>query len=222
MEKYVSKLVRIASDNMEVEGMLELPPDSYGMVLFAHGSGSSRLSERNNFVARFLREEGMGTLLIDLLTLEEDKHYQARFNIPLLAKRLKDASTWLADEALTSGLPLGLFGASTGAAAALQVAAMPGTAIVALVSRGGRPDLAGAAALAAVRTPTMLIVGGNDHGVIELNQHAYTALHCEKRLALVPEATHLFEEEGKLEEVAMLASSWFAFHFKDKTFSLRH
>jgi putative phosphoribosyl transferase len=157
----------------------------------------------------------MGTLLVDLLTAAEDRHYQPRFNIPLLARRLADAARWLARHEASSGLPIGLFGASTGAAAAMQVAAMPGMAIAALVSRGGRPDLAGAAALAAVRAPTMLIVGGNDHGVIELNQQAYAALHCEKRLALVPEATHLFEEEGKIEEVAMLASNWFAYHFKD-------
>lgn len=207
-------LVHIPADAVEVEGMLELPANAIGLVLFAHGSGSSRHSVRNNYVADILRQAGLGTLLIDLLTMEEDRHYQTRFNIDLLTRRLDFAAAWTSAQESTAELPLGLFGASTGAAAALRVAARRPGEITALVSRGGRPDLAGADILAAVRTPCMFIVGGDDHGVIELNQQAYDVLHDEKRLAIVPGATHLFEEPGKLDEVGMLAASWFEYHFK--------
>jgi putative phosphoribosyl transferase len=208
-------LVQIPIGALQVEGMLEMPARPLGLVLFAHGSGSSRLSVRNNHVAVFLRQAGLGTLLIDLLTLHEDRHYQARFDIDLLTHRLDCAAAWLIGQDFASGLPLGLFGASTGAAAALRVAAKRPSDVAALVSRGGRPDLAGEEVIVAVQAPCLLIVGGADRGVIEWNQAAYNALHCEKRLAVIPGATHLFEEPGTLDEVAMLAASWFEFHFRE-------
>jgi len=207
------ELVRIKSDSAYMEGMLELPANPIGMVLFAHGSGSSRLSPRNNYVAGELRKAQMGTLLLDLLTPQEDQHHQTRFDISLLTQRLTEACDWLRQYAATQSLALGLFGASTGAAAALQLAAARGTAIAAVVSRGGRPDMAGRHALEKVCAPTLLIVGGLDDVVIELNQAAYAELHCEKQLAIVPGATHLFEETGTLEEVAALAAAWFVRHF---------
>ncbi|MCU0805656.1 MAG: dienelactone hydrolase family protein [Burkholderiales bacterium] len=203
-------LVHIPSGDVRMEGVLEAPPNAPGMVLFAHGSGSSRLSPRNNFVAAELRKAGLGTLLLDLLTRDEDRDYETRFAITLLAERLADAVRWLRQEPAVGLLPVGLFGASTGAAAALQVAASQPHEIGAVVSRGGRPDLAGAQALAKVRAPTLLIVGGADYGVIELNEAAYARLTCEKQLVIVPRATHLFEEPGALEEVARLAAAWFA------------
>lgn len=208
-------LVHIPADAVQIEGMLEIPEHPVGLVLFAHGSGSSRLSVRNNHVAAFFREAGLGTLLIDLLTVEEDRHYQTRFDIDLLTHRLDCATAWLVAQDFAAGLPLGLFGASTGAAAALRVAARRAQHIAALVSRGGRPDLASKEILEIVRTPCLFIVGGDDHGVIELNQTAYDVLHTEKRLAIIPGATHLFEEPGKLDEVAMIAQSWFEFHFRE-------
>lgn len=222
MTSRLKQLVRIPADSAEIEGLLEVPTNALGLVLFAHGSGSSRLSVRNNYVADILRQAGLGTLLIDLLTMEEDRHYQTRFDIALLSRRLDWAAAWLAAQSATSALPLGLFGASTGAAAALRVAAQRPREIAALVSRGGRPDLAGNDIFAAVRTPCLLLVGGEDHGVIELNQQAYDLLHCEKRLAIIPGATHLFEEPGKLDEVAMLAASWFEFHFKERSADHAH
>jgi len=203
------RLVHIPTGDVRMEGVLEAPPRASGMVLFAHGSGSSRLSPRNNFVAAELRKAGLGTLLMDLLTREEDRDYETRFAITLLAERLADAVRWLRDEPSVGLLPIGLFGASTGAAAALQIAANVPDEIAAVVSRGGRPDLAGAQALAKVRAPTLLIVGGADYGVIELNEAAYAKLACEKELAVVPHATHLFEEPGTLEQVARLAAAWF-------------
>lgn len=214
MTGHLKALVSIPADMVEVEGMLELPANAAGLVVFGHGSGSSRLSVRNNYVADFLRQAGIGTLLMDLLTVDEDRHYQTRFDISLLTRRLASAAAWIKAQDSIAELPLGLFGASTGAAAALRVAAKQPQHITALVSRGGRPDLAGAEILAAVHTPSLLIVGGEDHGVIEMNQHAYDLMHCEKRLAIVPGATHLFEEPGALHEVTMLAASWFEFHFK--------
>lgn len=207
-----NQLMGIQANGVHMEGMLELPEDAVGIVLFAHGSGSSRLSPRNNFVARYLHQARIGTLLLDLLTMQEDRNYATRFDIALLTRRLSIASDWLGTNDSTTGLPLGLFGASTGAAAALQVAAARGTGIAAVVSRGGRPDLAGLMALQNVSAPTLLIVGGNDGGVIELNQSAYAALRCEKKLEIVPGATHLFEEPGTLEKVAELASAWFTRH----------
>lgn len=207
------KLVGIAADGVCIEGMLELPAHATGMVLFAHGSGSSRLSPRNNYVATVLRNAGLGTLLVDLLTADEDQTYQTRFDIALLTQRLQVALTWLQRQGgeLTA-LPLGLFGASTGAAAALCAAAGAPQLVRAVVSRGGRPDLAGTEALERVRAPTLLLVGGLDDVVIELNQAAYDRMQCEKQLRIVPGATHLFEEPGKLESVARLAADWFLLH----------
>lgn len=189
--------------------MLELPENAAGVVLFAHGSGSSRLSPRNNYVARVLREAGLGTLLIDLLTQDEDRDYATRFDIPLLTRRLLAATRWLQSEPASRSLAIGYFGASTGAAAALQAAAEGGNKIAAVVSRGGRPDLAGEEALNRVAAPTLLIVGGFDDVVIGLNQEAHRALHCKKELIVIPGATHLFEEPGTLEQVANYAASWF-------------
>ena len=203
------RVVHIPSGGVRMEGVLEAPPAASGMVLFAHGSGSSRLSPRNNYVAAELRKAGLGTLLMDLLTRAEDRDYETRFAITLLAERLADAVRWLREEPSVGLLPIGLFGASTGAAAALQIAANVPDEIGAVVSRGGRPDLAGAQSLAKVRAPTLLIVGGADYGVIELNEAAYAKLACEKELAVVPHATHLFEEPGTLEQVARLAAAWF-------------
>ncbi|RJG27456.1 dienelactone hydrolase family protein [Massilia cavernae] len=203
------ELVSIPIDGEYVEGLLALPGGARGIILFAHGSGSGRLSPRNNYVAGELRKAGLGTLLMDLLTPAEEPTTAARFDIGLLAQRLKLAADWLSKDPHTSVLPLGLFGASTGAAAALQLAARESPAVYAVVSRGGRPDLAGREVLARVRAPTLLIVGGLDGQVIELNQAAYSLLTCEKRMDIVPGATHLFEEPGTLEQVARLACGWF-------------
>jgi dienelactone hydrolase len=181
--------------------------------VFAHGSGSSRHSPRNRFVARVLQESGIATLLMDLLTAEEEaidmttRHL--RFDIPLLAERLTGAIDWLKQQPATRGLPIGLFGASTGAAAALLAAVARPDDVVAIVSRGGRPDLA-RQALERVRAPTLLIVGGRDEPVIALNEEAMTMLRAPKRLAIIPGATHLFEEPGALEQVAQLAAEWFS------------
>jgi putative phosphoribosyl transferase len=204
----MEKLIHITHGKIALEGMLKIPPKAQGIVLFAHGSGSSRFSPRNNFVANILYEGGLGTLLIDLLSPKEDELYQTRFDIALLAERLTTIAQWLKKENLTKDLPIGLFGSSTGAAAALQVAATMTKEIQAVVSRGGRPDLA-AAVLDKVAAPTLLIVGGNDFGVIELNQEAFDLLTCIKKMEIVPNATHLFEEPGCLEEVAKLANGWF-------------
>jgi putative phosphoribosyl transferase len=204
-----SQLVLVGSGTERLQGVLELPPSPRGIVLFAHGSGSSRLSPRNNYVAGELRRAGLGTLLLDLLSRDEDTEYEHRFDIALLGARLDDAARWLAEEPATEGLALGLFGASTGAAAALHLAAGRPDKIAAVVSRGGRPDLAGAEALARVRAPTLLIVGGEDHTVVEINRQALRELTCEKELAVVRGATHLFEEPGALEEVTRLAARWF-------------
>jgi pimeloyl-ACP methyl ester carboxylesterase len=195
-----------------MEGDLVVPPGAPGVVLFAHGSGSSRFSPRNNFVAAELRRAGLATLLIDLLTPEEDRDYARRFDIPLLTERLGAATQWLQRDPRSAHLTIGYFGASTGAAAALQAAAQQGNAVAAVVSRGGRPDLAGEAVLRGTMAPTLLIVGGDDQVVIELNRQAYALLPCEKELVIVPGATHLFEEPGTLEQVADHASRWFHRH----------
>jgi dienelactone hydrolase len=190
-----------------------LPLSAAGVVLFAHGSGSSRLSPRNTYVASVLQDHGVGTLLFDLLTQEEDRDYATRFDIELLTRRLLAATLWLKGESKMQSLQVGYFGASTGAAAALQAAAKLENKIAAVVSRGGRPDLAGEQALRQVTAPTLLLVGGVDYGVIELNQQAYSLLNCEKQLTLIPGATHLFEEPGTLEQVARHAADWFVQHF---------
>jgi len=205
-------LAHIPAGTVTIEGMLEIPERAVGLVLFAHGSGSSRHSPRNNYVAGVLRQAGVGTLLMDLLTPEEDSDYARRFDIALLTQRLLDAARWVVSQAPTRDLPLGFFGASTGAAAALEAAAMLGADAKAVVSRGGRPDLASREALATVTAPTLLLVGGFDDVVIDLNQQAYDQLRCEKELVIVPGATHLFDESGTLEEVARQAAAWFARH----------
>lgn len=205
-------LVHIPVDGVTLEGALAIPANAQGLVLFVHGSGSSRFSPRNNFVARELRDAGLGTLLIDLLTRVEDQDYERRFDIPLLTQRVLRVADWLRTQPQTKQLAFGYFGASTGAAAALQAAAAPGTKVHAVVSRGGRPDLAGAQALAQVRCPVLLIVGGHDEVVIELNQQAHARLACPKELVIVPGATHLFDEPGTLEQVATLAADWFVRH----------
>ena len=205
----------IRSGAVTLDGDLTIPTGAVGIVLFAHGSGSSRHSPRNQFVARAIREAGIATLLFDLLTQEEegedDVTGRLRFDIGLLAGRLVEASKWIANQPDTQKLGIGYFGASTGGAAALVAAAEIGPTVGAVVSRGGRPDLAGAA-MEDVKSPVLLIVGERDETVLELNRSAYARLRCEKQLAVIPRATHLFEEPGALEEVARLAADWFRRH----------
>lgn len=204
--------VYIPSDSKRLEGELTIPKHAAGIVLFAHGSGSSRFSPRNQFVAAALHESEVGTLVFDLLTRDEAQDRENVFDIDFLAHRLCDATRWLRQKEDTRDYSFGYFGASTGAAAALMAAAQD-PAIRAVVSRGGRPDLA-IRYLADVQVPTLLIVGGNDSGVIELNQASYRILRCEKSFRIVPGATHLFEEPGTLEQVAELAADWFIRHFE--------
>jgi len=194
-----------------LEGLLRLPDSALGVVLFAHGSGSGRLSPRNNAVADYLSSRGLASLLMDLLTEDEADDRHKVFDIRLLAERLRHAMAWLGEDGRTRGLPIGLFGASTGAAAALVAAALSGVTVSAVVSRGGRPDLAGAA-LPQVRAPSLLIVGGADSEVLALNRAAFAQLRCERALKIVPDATHLFEEPGALESVAELSADWFCTH----------
>jgi putative phosphoribosyl transferase len=199
-------------DNIILEGDLHIPSGASGIVLFAHGSGSSRHSPRNQFVANMLNEAGLATLLFDLLTADEERKdrytAQLRFDIRLLSQRVIEATEWLSHQEMTRTLPVGYFGASTGAAAALVAAAALPATVRAIVSRGGRPDLAGQV-LTRVQAPTLLIVGGEDTQVIELNRLALALLPGDKRLEIVPGATHLFEEPGALEQVARLACDWF-------------
>lgn len=207
--------VMVSLKDAALAGSLTVPPRAPGIVVFAHGSGSSRFSPRNRAVATILNEAGLATLLFDLLTAEENeidlRTRELRFDIELLTERLVGAIDWLGGRAEIADLPAGLFGASTGAAAALRAAAARPQAVGAVVSRGGRPDLAGAD-LPRVEAPTLLIVGGDDGPVITMNQDAAAQLHCEHRLHIVPGATHLFEEPGKLEQVATLAREWFLRH----------
>jgi len=209
--------ITIPLAQVELAGELDLPAKPLGLVLFAHGSGSSRHSPRNQFVARTLREAGVATLLFDLLTPQEEQREaqtrHLRFDIDLLADRLLGATRWALDEASSTDLNLGYFGSSTGAAAALIAAAELGESVSAVVSRGGRPDLAGDA-LERVTAPTLLIVGGDDTQVLAMNEDAYSSLHCERALRIVRGATHLFEEAGALEKVAQTASEWFADHLQ--------
>ena len=206
------RVVRVAADTVTLDGNLNVPEGAGAVILFAHGSGSGRHSPRNRHVARVLNEAKLATLLIDLLTSQEeeiDRHTaRLRFDIDLLARRLMHATDWLTCQPDTRHLRIGYFGASTGAAAALLAAAELPDLVGAVVSRGGRPDLAGPA-LPRVRAPTLLIVGGNDVQVIELNRAALAQLRCEKQLVIIPGATHLFEEPGALEQVARLAREWF-------------
>jgi putative phosphoribosyl transferase len=212
----IERLVRIKVELVTLEGDLIIPDRAVGIVLFAHGSGSSRHSPRNRYVAGELQHVGLATLLLDLLTLDEEavdvQTAHLRFDIELLAERLIGATDWLAREPDTRALPIGYFGASTGAGAALVAAAQRPQTIAAVVSRGGRPDLAGPA-LSQVTAPTLLIVGGEDRQVIKLNEEALTHLRCERALEIVPGATHLFEEPGALAAVAQLAQRWFHHYF---------
>ncbi|MDB5321382.1 MAG: dienelactone hydrolase-like enzyme [Phycisphaerales bacterium] len=209
--------VQVPVDDVLLDGDLVVPANAFGVVLFAHGSGSSRHSRRNQFVARVLQGAGMATLLMDLLTREEEaidiETAHLRFDIDMLARRLVEASRFVVNHPRTLNLPVGLFGASTGGAAALVAAAHAPHQVAAVVSRGGRPDLAGDA-LPLVKAPTLLIVGGEDGVVIDLNRQAYAQLRCEKRLEIVPGAGHLFEEPGALEQVAVLAREWFEVHLR--------
>jgi dienelactone hydrolase len=207
--------VSLELDAAALRGLLRLPSDAPALVLFVHGSGSGRLSPRNNYVANYLAEAGLGSLLFDLLTPEEEaidaSTAELRFDIPLLTRRLVAATDWTAGQARTARLPVAYFGASTGAAAALAAAAHAPERIVAIVSRGGRPDLAGAA-LPRVRAPTLLIVGGADRTVLELNREASRRMVCDTEVKVIPGATHLFAEPGALEQVAALAAEWILRH----------
>lgn len=203
--------VRVTTRSATVSGQLAVPERARGVVIFAHGSGSSRHSPRNRYVAEVLNAAGFATLLFDLLTPGEERNRANVFDISLLSSRLVDVTGWAAAEPRTASLPVGYFGASTGAGAALAAAAEPGSAVAAVVSRGGRPDLAGPA-LASVEAPTLLIVGGRDPEVLVLNRHAQAAIRGACELAIVPGATHLFEEPGTLTQVAELARAWFDRH----------
>lgn len=217
--------VEVPIGDQTLPGDLGIPADSHGIVLFAHGSGSSRHSPRNQYVARALERRDLATLLIDLLTPAEevvdDRTAEYRFDIEMLAKRLVVIIDWLRQRKETAPLPIGLFGASTGGGAALMAAAERPHEVAAVVSRGGRPDLAGAA-LAKVATPTLLIVGGHDTPVIQMNRDAMAQMHAEVKLEIVPGATHLFEEPGTLERVADLAGSWFARYLQPAMSSTKH
>jgi dienelactone hydrolase len=211
--------VQIHAGRAVLPGNLDIPENANALVLFAHGSGSSRHSPRNQFVARTLNDVGLATLLFDLLTQEEEaidmQTRELRFNIHLLAERLVHATKWAKQQPQTCHLRIGYFGSSTGGAAALVAAVDVPQDVGAVVSRGGRPDLAGEA-LPRVQAPALLIVGGNDDIVIELNEQARDRMHCEVKLEIIPGATHLFEEPGALEKVAQLASDWFSLHLARK------
>jgi putative phosphoribosyl transferase len=209
--KRTERQVEIPSGRRRLGGILTVPERAEGVVAFAHGSGSGRLSPRNQFVARALQEASLATLLLDLLEEEEAEDREKVFDIELLAERLQGAADWLNQQPETRALRLGYFGASTGAGAALVAAARQPGAVGPVVSRGGRPDLAGRY-LPLVQAPTLLIVGGNDDVVIELNEQAQRVLRCPCELVIIPGATHLFEEPGALEEVARLAAEWFLRH----------
>jgi len=212
MEPQVNKNdLELPMEDVTLQGDLQVPVDAQGLVLFSHGSGSGRKSARNRAVAEVLQAQGIGTLLFDLLTRREDEAEDLRFDIPLLSARLTGVADLVQRDARLRHLPIGLFGASTGAASALNTAAARPHLIKAVVSRGGRPDLA-LGACAQVKAPTLLLVGGLDGPVIDMNREAFAELRCEKELIIIPGATHLFEEPGKLEEVARLAASWFTRH----------
>jgi putative phosphoribosyl transferase len=205
------ELVEIPAHDRKLNGIVNLPSDAKGIVLFAHGSGSGRFSSRNQYVARTLQKGGLATLLFDLLDEQEAEDRVKVFDIGLLAERLGTAAAWVQQQEDLANLNLGYFGASTGASAALVAAAQQGQSVKAIVSRGGRPDLAGTT-LPKVQAPTLLIVGGDDEPVIELNRLAFAHLRCKKQLKIIPGATHLFPEPGALEKVAKLASDWFKIH----------
>lgn len=209
------KNVSIKVDGAILKGHLVIPKNPAGLVIFSHGSGSSRLSPRNNYVAEVLQKKGMATLLFDLLTEDEDRNYDKRFDINLLTTRLIAVTLWVQQQEDTEKLAVGYFGASTGAASALRAAAFYGKDIKAVVSRGGRPDLA-YDELYKVIAPTLLIVGGRDDVVIQLNETAYRKLSATRKLEIIPGATHLFAEPGKLQEVAQISADWFSIHFLNK------
>ena len=215
----IAEEIRIPADDVSLNGDLTIPAGAAGVVLFAHGSGSSRHSPRNRMVAEEMNGDGIGTLLFDLLTTEEESvdiyTRHLRFDIALLARRLAAATLWLIERSDVSGIKIGYFGASTGGGAALVAAAELGSEVAAVVSRGGRPDLAGRA-LPRVEAPTLLIVGELDDAVIEMNEEALALLTCEKRLQIIPGATHLFEEPGTLQAVSRATIDWFNTHFQTK------
>lgn len=210
----LKETIEIKTDKGHIEGELVIPESATGLVLFAHGSGSSRFSPRNNYVAKILQRENIATLLIDLLTKNEDLSYDRRFDIQLLSERLIQVTNWLKENHDTRNLKIGYFGASTGSAAAINAAAMKKDEIAVVVSRGGRVDLAKDDALAEIEAPTLLLVGELDEFVIEVNELAYKKINCEKELSIISNASHLFEEPGALEEVALQATNWFVKHFK--------
>ena len=211
----INEEILIPAGAVSVTGNLIIPENAKAIIVFSHGSGSSRLSSRNKFVAEVLQKNGFGTLLFDLLTLQEDLDRNKRFDIALLTERLTQVTEWLLREERTKGLDIGYFGASTGAAATLEAAAQLGDQVKAIVSRGGRPDLA-AHKLPVVTAPTLLIVGSLDYEVIQLNELAFNLLKAEKEITIVKDATHLFEEPGKLEEVSEIALAWFQKHLQSR------
>lgn len=212
-ESGIKKTVKIPINDISIEGELCVPENSLGLVLFAHGSGSSRFSPRNAYVAKIFNHNKIATLLVDLLTWNEDIGYNRRFDIDLLTQRLIDITKWLRNYEETSKLQVGYFGSSTGAAAAIKAAADQKLAVSSIVSRGGRVDLA-SPQLSEIVSPTLLIVGEKDEFVIEVNELAYKEISCEKEMSIIPGATHLFEEPGALDEVAVLSAKWFIKFFK--------
>jgi len=214
MRELYKKLIEIKTDTDYLEGTLEVPENAIGIVAFAQGGEGNRLSPANNYLAAQLHKARIATLLIDLLTRQENQVSASRFNINLLTRRLNAVCHWLEKNHITSSLPLGLFGASTGAAAVLQVAATHSKGIAAIVMRGGRPDLANQRALKSVKTPTLFIVGSRDYDVLMMNRRVYFLLNSKKKLEIVSGATHLFEERGALEKVAELATKWFVKHME--------
>jgi len=206
------QVVKIPIQNFDLEGELAIPKAAKGLIIFAHGSGSGRHSPRNKFVANILQKAGIATLLVDLLTEAEDQDYQNRFDIALLTGRLRDVADWATNFPATKNLPIGYFGGSTGAAAAMFAAAQNQDKIKVLISRGGRVDLASEIA-DELKMPTLFIVGGADTGVLELNEKVFANLTCEKKLVIIPDATHLFEEKGALEQVANEAAAWCSKYF---------
>jgi pimeloyl-ACP methyl ester carboxylesterase len=208
LRKGSGETVRVRLGPVQLEGVVELPEDPLGVVLFAHGSGSSRRSPRNQFVAHQLQDAGLGTLLVDLLTEEEDTRYSRRFEISFLAERLAGITRWMRDRLAGTDLRIGYFGASTGAAAALRASVEQGGTVAAIVSRGGRPDLV-SDVLPEIEAPTLLIVGADDEPVTSLNIEAYRQLRGTRELSIIPGATHLFEEPGALEQVALRSADWF-------------
>lgn len=208
------KDVNISIEDINLKGRLRIAKNQKGLVIFSHGSGSSRMSSRNNYVADLLLKEGFSSLLFDLLTETEDQIYENRFNINLLAERLVAVTQWISKQKDMENVPIGFFGASTGAASALMATPFLGTKIKAIVSRGGRPDLA-LPILDKIKSPTLLIIGGNDGAVIDLNRKAYVKLTGIKKIEIIEGATHLFSEPGKLEAVAKLTSNWFTKYLKN-------